>query len=411
MKKLVLLTVLVIATQASRAQGGRIKVYFAGFDCIRETWDDILQSDGKGDEVFFNFSFLMADRNGNAKLSYEKRTPVYGDATGPFSNRVSVGSCVDLFGGARGGIKGGDTYRCNDLIGEYNIADGDVLAIMPTGWEFDPIADNSASFFSTLKGTYDAVARTIGPVGIVLNLAAGNLGGVIQSGIALGIAHIPAGGDQGELGKAGTRPLGMLKYGGFSPEVVRVNTAVLPTLVSNNLGYGPGVIAVKYDEVANGNLRDHGIYVILLRLEYTASAAPPPPPPPSSNPTTAPASVPKSTTFVKQTSPATGISAPPPPPSSASAAAGNWTGTWGNGESTGPNYYSFRLGSDGSMDLLDAGGTVIARGTYTVSGTAVSGSYTYTNNNAMFSWAATISGTQMIPGGADAIRAVVAVGC
>src|SRR6478735_1869291 len=118
MKKIITLAILAITLNTTFAQSGRIKVYFVGFECYRETWDDILQSDGKGDEVFFNFAFTLGDKNGNSKLSYEKRTPVYGDATGPFSNRISVGSCVDAFGNKKGGIKAGDTYRCNDLIGE-----------------------------------------------------------------------------------------------------------------------------------------------------------------------------------------------------------------------------------------------------------------------------------------------------
>jgi hypothetical protein len=85
MKKIITLAILSIIVNVLFAQGGRIKVYFAGFDCYRETWDDILHGDGKGDEVFFNFAFTLGDKSGNSKLSYEKRTAVYGDATGQFS--------------------------------------------------------------------------------------------------------------------------------------------------------------------------------------------------------------------------------------------------------------------------------------------------------------------------------------
>ncbi len=141
---------LLLIQHLTQAQAGRIRVYFAGFECYRETWDDILHLDGKGDEVYFNFGFSLADRNGNSKFKYEKRTAVYGDATGPFSNRISVGSCTDLFGGAKGGIKAGDTYRCNELIGEYDKADGDLLALIPTGWEYDPVADDLNSFTTTV---------------------------------------------------------------------------------------------------------------------------------------------------------------------------------------------------------------------------------------------------------------------
>ena len=66
MKKMITFSLLCLVVSAMFAQGGRIKVYFSGFECYRETWDDILHSDGKGDEVFFNFAFTLGDKNGNS---------------------------------------------------------------------------------------------------------------------------------------------------------------------------------------------------------------------------------------------------------------------------------------------------------------------------------------------------------
>ena len=59
MKKIIAALFMLTATTSLLAQSGRIRVYFAGFECYRETWDDILHSDGKGDEVFFNFNFHL----------------------------------------------------------------------------------------------------------------------------------------------------------------------------------------------------------------------------------------------------------------------------------------------------------------------------------------------------------------
>ena len=53
---------------------------------------------------------------------------------------------MDLFGNNKGGIKAGDNYRCNDLIGEYDMAEGDILTVILSGWEHDPISDNSIAF-------------------------------------------------------------------------------------------------------------------------------------------------------------------------------------------------------------------------------------------------------------------------
>jgi len=376
MKKIVLLGIFSFTLAAIFAQGGRIRISFAGFECYRETWDDILNSDGKGDEVFFNFSFLLADKNGNSKLSYEKRTGVYGDATGRFSNRISAGSCVDLLGNLKGGIKGGDVYRCNDLIGEFDMADADILTIIPTGWEHDPIADNSISFSSTMKSFYNNINQKIAPIMIGFNVLTGNLGGVIFQSTSLGLSKIKAGGEQGELGKAGTRPIGMEKFGDFAAKLVALNTPNLVSICNTDMGFGKGVIAVNYDEAAVGNLRDHGNYTMLIRVEYfpnpaTANNASPAPPIVNKN--------------VKQFStPVTGT-----------AVTGIWTGTYGTGQNATPNFYAFKLNTDGSMQVVDAAGNAIAKGTYAFSNNLLSGTYTYNSNNSPFSFAATLSGTQL----------------
>ena len=376
MKKLICFILILATVPPIMAQSGRIRISFAGFDCYRETWDDILHADGKGDEVYFNFGFSLADKNGNSKLSYEKRTGVYGDATGTFSNRISAGSYVDLFGNNKGGIKAGDTYRCNTIVGEYDMADGDILTIVPTGWEHDPIADNSASFFSTMKGFYNSINQKLAPIMIGFNVLTGNLGGIIYNAGSLGISKINAGGNQGELGKAGTRPLGMEKYGDFSPKLVVVNTPNLNTICNSDMGFGKGVIGVNYDEVAVGNSRDHGNYTILLRIEFF----------PNQNATAAPA--PSSSTG------STGIKKLEVP-ANTSSIAGTWKGTWGSGTNNSPNFYSFRFNADGSMSLLDAQGNTTATGKYSWANNQLTVTYTYNNNSGSYSAIGSLSNNQL----------------
>lgn len=387
MKKIIAISLLMTLITTINAQSGRIRISFAGFDCYRETWDDILHMDGKGDEVFFTFNFTLADRNGGSKLSYEKRTPVYGDATGSFSNRISVGSWLDAFGNNRGGIKAGDTYRCNDIIGEYDMADGDILTVIPTGWEHDPISDNSHSFNSTVRGLYNSINQKVAPIMIGFNILTGNLGGVVFNAASLGLSKTRAGGEQGELGRAGTRPIGMEKYGDFSPKLVVLNTPNLNTICNSDMGFGKGVISVNYDEVAVGNSRDHGNYSILLKVEFipkqnTAPAPPantgnnPPPPPPPAN-----TNMNNTGGFKKMNAPVTTVG---------TAITGTWKGSYGNGQSNSPNFYSFRLNADGTMQLLDANNGVIANGTYTFNNNQLTGTYKY-NNGGQFSVAANLN--------------------
>jgi len=388
MKKCMLILSLLLIQHLTQAQAGRIRVYFAGFECYRETWDDILHLDGKGDEVYFNFGFSLADRNGNSKFKYEKRTAVYGDATGPFSNRISVGSCTDLFGGAKGGIKAGDTYRCNELIGEYDMADGDLLAIIPTGWEYDPVADDLNSFTTTVGNMYTILTQRLAPIVNKIRLVTDRISSLIFPITDLGLSKINAGGLQGELGKAGTRPIGMEKYGNFTPQVAGLTAPNILTLINSNYGYGNGIFAIKYDEVALGNTRDHGIYNILLRIEFTPAPTVPVNTPPSTVPVN---NSPATPAFIPSfSSKRKGIAIL----NNNMPIAGTWKGTWGNGNSNTGYFYSFRLNNDGSLELFDNQGNKTAVGTYQFNNNQLTGTYKYTNGGT-FSVKATLSNNQL----------------
>src|SRR6185295_14531797 len=86
------------------------------------------------------------------------------------------------------------------------------------------------------------------------------------------------------------RPIGVTTNGEYSPKAVLFNANVMQQIAASNFGYGQGVIPVQYNEEALGNSRDHGNYVVLLKVDFTPKptatsyAPPPPPPPPSSTP-------------------------------------------------------------------------------------------------------------------------------
>jgi hypothetical protein len=170
--------------------------------------------------------------------------------------------------------------------------------------------------------------------------------------------------------------------GDFSPKLVVMNTPNLVTISNSNMGYGKGVIAVNYDEAAVGNLRDHGNYTILLRVEFT----------PTQN-TTAPPSNTNNTTPPKSKS-MSGFKTMGGVPPAAGAVAGSWVGTYGTGQNNTPSYYSFKLNTDGTMQVVAANNSVIASGTYSFSNNQINGKYTYSNGG-IFSFAATLSGSQL----------------
>ena len=275
MKKLFILMTIATLTLTLTAQPGRVKVYFNGFVCDRETWDDILHLDGKCDEVFLTFQISVADANGNTKLTYEYKTPTYGDATGAFGNRVSAGSCIDLFGGARGGIRGGDRYLTNDLIGEFDIAATDIVSIVPIIWEWDTEQIIVDPLISTLKNATNTISRETAKLTASAN---GTFNPVVSSLNDLSRFIFPANVlmvpdffnvIQTVFGKQGTRPIGLTSNGNFSPNVMVLSPQLMTNNARINMGYGLGVVPVKYFETDLGNEREHGNYLVLIRTEFT----------------------------------------------------------------------------------------------------------------------------------------------
>jgi hypothetical protein len=204
------------------------------------------------------------------------------------------------------------------------------------------------------------------------------------------------------------RPIGITTTGDYSPKAVLLNANVMQAIANSNFGYGAGVIPVQYNEEAIGNARDHGNYIILLKVEFTPSASSnsgynnAPPPPPRSNTNTAPPPPPANT---NTTAP------PPPPPATSSSNTGMrkvakpvtvtidgvWAGTWGNGDANSPNQYSFRLNTDGTMQVIGANGAITANGTYTFSNNQLLGNYTYTGGG-LFSFSATMDANGALNG-------------
>jgi hypothetical protein len=396
MKRLIIASLFLLCLQHANAQqAGRVKVSFAGFKCLRETADDFLHLDGKVDEIFLRFYFTVADRNGNTKLKYGNQTDIYGDNHGPFGNRINAGSAVDLFGNLKGGIKGGDNYYCNNIIGEYDLAAGDVLTVVPTIWEWDPGNGYESAFDASIEGAYTVMNQKASNLS---NQRFGSANGLGSSDM-LGLFLIDAGSFLslkaffnvvGELTPK-PRPIGITKTGEYSPKAALFNANVMQQIAASNFGYGAGVIPIQYNEEALGNVRDHGNYIVLLKVEFTPKPgsinnSAPPPPPSSGYNNSAPPPPPPPAASTGNKSP-TGNLRKASRPSTGNSIGGTWSGTYGNGESNNPNFYSFRLNADATMQVIAANGNVMASGNYTYSNDQLTGSYTYTNGG-VFSFSA-----------------------
>jgi hypothetical protein len=367
-------------------QAGRIKISFIGAICNEGTWDDALQLDGKGDEIFANFHISVVGNGGVTKFNYNKLTKTYGDNTASaYNNRVNAGNCVDFFGNAKGGLKSGDEFACNEVIGEYDLAQGDIATIVPILSEFDPGTDAITAVNNTLQNALNTINSQVvlkvnnNQIDLSSLVNGSTLSKFILPGTLAFVPDLLKNANH-LLGEQGTRPIGMTSDRKYTPQIIVLNAALISKIVNSNIGYGLGVLPIQYNERALGNSRDHGNYTLKIKIEFwpTAAASTPPPPPP-----------------------------PPPPPTNTggntmgttsnndnSAIVGTWEGTWGNGSSDNPNFYSFKFNADRTMQLLDANGNAVATGTYTFGANVVEATYRY-NGGAQFSAMATLNGLML----------------
>lgn len=350
---------------------GRVKITLVKFFCNKEAADDIFDGDGKKNEVFFSFMYTVAGINGNTKLSSKTITGVFGDATGAFGNRTSAGSATDILGNNRGGIKTDDIVSCNVPILDVMIDVGDVVSIVPSIWEWDNNNFNvQTSFEESIMAQFPQMNTkivenvkycfpTVDDQRCFVRNGTGYLGLPECSVILEPVNNRP-----------GNRPIGMSTNGGYVPVVISMGAELLEKVAGmqfRNIGSpghtNVGNLPVVFNEEAIGNTRDHGNYGMYLKVEFTKST---PPPPPTQSPKQT--KVPVSTKILNQTNLniATNIT-------------GKWTGTYGSGESATPSFYSFQLNADGSIQLLNESGNIIATGTYSFSNSVLTATYKYTN--------------------------------
>lgn len=275
------------------------KIYLLGITCNKATNDDVLERDGKGDEVYILSSFYDVDKNNHSTFHLSCRTRVLGDVnnvdwlTGP-NLRIKCGSKSNL-----GGIADGDSYpnnppyemrntpltpNRNGLITQfpatiyegYITDDSTKILLMPTIWEKDNDPDILNSFLSIFT-----TGPLVGDINRLLGQIKTGLDPHINTGTAtqyFGNIFYSLDGDNNVFrsvevnknifGDPHDRPIGMYDAGGsyrFKPTVMRLGYAEALQL-ANMDALGVGINGVfKIDYVDDPALR--GNYTLYFRIE------------------------------------------------------------------------------------------------------------------------------------------------
>jgi hypothetical protein len=83
---------------------GTYRVSINGFSVNSQTWDDALQWDGKGDEIYLRTKVVKLNRAGASLYESESLSATMGDTQG-YAGRVQAGSLKD-----NGGLRTDDKF-------------------------------------------------------------------------------------------------------------------------------------------------------------------------------------------------------------------------------------------------------------------------------------------------------------
>jgi hypothetical protein len=164
-----------------QAQTGYYRVVAKGFICNRETSDDVLERDGKHDEIYLASTSVIATRNAFSmpETTVKNRTRTMGDVNGRSKEerRSMAGSAM----GNLGGIQTGDNIPDAEPWKNQALASGDLLPFVL--WE-GKLDDGKTVIITPTLMEYD------GPDDFLTNLWENSFIGLLGHAV-VGISSIP----------------------------------------------------------------------------------------------------------------------------------------------------------------------------------------------------------------------------
>jgi hypothetical protein len=258
------------------SNSARFRVTINGFKVLRQSSDDSLERDGRGDEVFFLSQWRTTEGGRTLRSSEMLRSRVMGDINGR-SDRVQAGSARPgaFASGVVGGLLSGNAFpndpsvlsgaptadRAPMLLFDGELTASQVLVVVPTIWEQDGPDDILTSIGRIFNPVLDNGARSVAPApqypGLLGRILAteGDLGRDVRVGLGI-------------FGDPHDRPIGM-QLGRdnyfFQPQRLRFSFADAEEASRTRFGYGDGVIPITYTD-ADALQGNYTIFVQIQRL-------------------------------------------------------------------------------------------------------------------------------------------------
>jgi hypothetical protein len=289
---------------------GRYRLSLVGFHVNKETWDNALELDGKGDEIFVTVDLQEMTPNGAAAAPVSFRSAVYGDVNG-YPSRIRAGSRSSL-----GGLKTGDDAPVSPAwapgvtpiradafpitLWEGELVEGERgVLVVPAVWEqdaqppfvtwFSGLSGQTGQMLQSFSSSIPTLVRQAGPVaqwvfglgqGFLLRTSQGIVDEVRNSVVGeleFVTQVLPSMVDNPPFsllttavtditGQAKDRPVGMTERNGayvYNPQILQFNVGTAEAYLRWPTP-APGVIELKYyDASALGG----GSYSLFFRVE------------------------------------------------------------------------------------------------------------------------------------------------
>ena len=357
---------------------GQLKITIQSFKCINQSWDGFVEFDGHGNEVFIDYGYRIYNPSTpNSSKAGSGFTPVFGSAV---NGQIKAGTASAI-----GGIANGNEIPVNILVLNEHVDADNIIIFSPSVWEWDNSNNDKLNLFNQQLATD-------------LNWVMAQPNPFLNSPVSF---EEPFNGRFIKIGDKYSsywpitkynsilkplinvqenRPVGMQAgpyndelFALYNPALLVLDTRVLITFYTHNIaagtGHNPnrpdflsGINEMIFTEETYNIATSNGSYSLKLKIEFTPDIQSTPPPP----------------KYIKQ--PFTN-KFPIQSDNTIKIIVGKWVGTYDNGENTKPVFYSFQLNADGTMQLLNESGGVIANGTYTFTNNVVTGNYDYTNGS------------------------------